>query len=468
MVVPFEGRETDFDSLRHLADVITEAYHKKGYLLAKAYLPVQEIKGGIVEILVNEGLLGDFKIEGNRAYRSMFIRYFLLPSLKNGIIHVEKLQRGLILLNEFPNLHVESILVEGKKPGTIDLTIKVSDKTPLNESLELNNFGNRLVGKTRAGLGISYGNLTGRGDLFNAAMVAPFPSQENPFLSAGYIIPIDPLGTRLGVSYSSADIKVGQELQVLDIRSSASIYGLTLTRPLVRTPREHSNLTLSFYLKNTNNFIFGGTLSSRDKLREIQAEYNHRWPTASADHSVDVAVTKGLGTFLGGMKKNDPLASRPGADDMFVKLNGYYSHIRQVFGDKLLVLRGSGQWAGGPLPLTEQFSLGGPDSVHGYPQSEYLGDSGWNLNAEIRYPLTQKDSSDTVHLAVFLDAGYVLLRYPQPGQAAQRHLTGTGFGFRGSLGASTLLRLELGLPLDPNPNSIHEKPILYFQGVLQL
>lgn len=468
IVSPFLWQQLTFESLKQIADHITEAYHKKGYLLAKAHIPAQSVQEGVVQIVVNEGGLGELKIEGNRAYRADFIRFFLSPAFKGGLIQFEKLEKGIMLLNEFPNLHVESILAEGSHPGKIDVLIKVKDKTPINESVELNNFGNRLVGKTRAGLGISYGNMTGRGDVFSASMVAPFPSNENPFLSAAYSIPLDSVGTNLRFSYSNADIKVGEELQVLDIRASASIYGIIATRPLVRTSRQKSNLSLGVYVKNTTNFVLGGTLASRDKLREIVVSYNHRWPTGTADHFIDVSVAKGLGNWFGGMQKNDPLASRLFIDNTFTKVNAEYNQVRRVFDDKFLVLHGAGQWAGGPLSATEQYSLGGPNTVHGFPQSELLGDSGWNLNAELRFPLTQQNSSDIVHLVVFLDTGFVSLRNPQPGQTALRHLTGTGFGFRSTLGASTLLRLDLGIPIDPNFNSIHENPVLYFQGILQL
>lgn len=41
-----------------------------------------------------------------------------------------------------------------------------------------------------------------------------------------------------------------------------------------------------------------------------------------------------------------------------------------------------GQVASAPLMVPEQFALGGPDSVRGYQQSEFLGDYGYALASE--------------------------------------------------------------------------------------
>ena len=112
------------------------------------------------------------------------------------------------------------------------------------------------------------------------------------------------------------------------------------------------------------------------------------------------------------------------------------------------------------LPVTEEFSLGGPDSVRGYQQSEYLGDSGWDMSGEFRLPLWRR-KQDIVQMAFFLDTGFSTIRYPLPGQTAKDHLTGGGFGFRAALGKSTSARIDFGFPLQPQPNPEHQSPVIY-------
>jgi hemolysin activation/secretion protein len=51
------GKILSFKELQALADKVTAYLRQKGYFLARAYLPRQEIKGGIIEITVVQGRL---------------------------------------------------------------------------------------------------------------------------------------------------------------------------------------------------------------------------------------------------------------------------------------------------------------------------------------------------------------------------------------------------------------------------
>src|SRR5207247_9993493 len=119
---------------------------------------------------------------------------------------------------------------------------------------------------------------------------------------------------------------------------TAQIWGVTVSHALTRTPGESSDLTGAFYMKNVNNFIFGSTLTSRDRLRELALAYGNRWTHVNSRTFLDVSITQGLGTLFGGMAKGDPLASRLGADDGFTKLNGDVAHVMKVFPGSYVLL----------------------------------------------------------------------------------------------------------------------------------
>lgn len=464
---PYEGHEVDLQTLKKVAGQITELYLQKGYLLARAYVPPQRIEKGVAKIFVIEGRIGEIKIEGNQAYSSDFIKYYLTPVIQKNILQYADFEKALLLLNEFPDLHVQSYLQPGIQPGATDVILKISDKTPIHGQIEYNNFGSPFAGRNHAGLEFWHGNLTGRGDLLALRGTFPWGPSQNPFISADYSIPVSPSGTKFIASYSNADIKLGEELQVLDIRGIASIYGVGFTQPLIRTTAESANFSSSFYFKNVQNYIFGGILSSRDKLRELVFGYDHQWSTSSVRHFLQVSATQGLGTLFGGMGKNDPFASRAGADNTFSKFNGDFVSVLKVFSDDFVLFRGQAQYALGPLAVAEQYSVGGSDTVRGYQQSEVLGDSGWVLSAEFRVPLNGRNAKNSVQGAFFFDTGFTSLRNAQPGETPQRHLTGAGVGVRANLGSSTSLRVDLGFPVDPKKNANRENPVFYGQFVTQ-
>ena len=51
------GKALSFKELQALADKVTAYFKQKGYFLARAYLPKQDITGGIIEIAVVQGRL---------------------------------------------------------------------------------------------------------------------------------------------------------------------------------------------------------------------------------------------------------------------------------------------------------------------------------------------------------------------------------------------------------------------------
>jgi hemolysin activation/secretion protein len=89
------------------------------------------------------------------------------------------------------------------------------------------------------------------------------------------------------------------------------------------------------------------------------------------------------------------------------------------------------------LPL-EQFSVGGIDSVRGYPQNLLLTDNGIVASMEIRIPLTSDPS--IFQLTPFIDVGTGwnnLLPNPDPST-----LLGIGVGCRWLISSNLSLRLD--------------------------
>jgi len=59
----FIGKTLDFNGLNDAASRVQRHYRERGYFLAVAYLPQQEIREGIVEIAVLEGRLGQINLQ---------------------------------------------------------------------------------------------------------------------------------------------------------------------------------------------------------------------------------------------------------------------------------------------------------------------------------------------------------------------------------------------------------------------
>jgi len=86
---------------------------------------------------------------------------------------------------------------------------------------------------------------------------------------------------------------------------------------------------------------------------------------------------------------------------------GQGQYVQRLFNTQnQLVLRVSGQWTAEPLLALEQLSVGGLESVRGYPENQLVRDRGFVSSVEFRLPvLFNKAGAGIVHLAPFFDFG---------------------------------------------------------------
>jgi len=94
----FIGRELDFNGLRRAASKITNLYRERGYIVARAYLPAQEIRDGKIAIAVREGVIGQVSADTDnnvRLNKAVLQRY--LDELQPGTVIRESELEGTLL-----------------------------------------------------------------------------------------------------------------------------------------------------------------------------------------------------------------------------------------------------------------------------------------------------------------------------------------------------------------------------------
>src|SRR5574344_2017441 len=65
IVAPYEKQDLSFNQIQEITTLITKIYRQKGYFVARAYIPEQNIytQNGVLKINVIEGNYGEFKLE---------------------------------------------------------------------------------------------------------------------------------------------------------------------------------------------------------------------------------------------------------------------------------------------------------------------------------------------------------------------------------------------------------------------
>ena len=465
IIAPYEGKRLTFSEIQKVAGLVADEYKKRGFLIAKAFVPEQQIVNDTVEIAVLEGKIGEVKVQGDHKYYSTaFIKKHFDPILKEQALNQETLERALLVLNEYPKLSVQANLQAGKEPGTTDLIVTANNSIPIHLTLDYNNFGSKFTSRDRFGATFDVGNFLTEGAILSIRGLSGDNTNDMLFGKASYSIPLNTLGTRLAAYYARGDFDVGGDFAVLDMKGRIESYGLSLTHPIIKTRLQSLTAEFAVDVKNTRQYLLGD-LTGQDKTRAIRAGATYEQTGATGRSFLTLAVTQGLGHVLGAMENNDPMSSRTfaGADNRFTRVNLDAIRLQKLNPSFFLLLKGSGQLSNDSLVAGEQFMVGGADSVRGFTPAEVTGDYGYTLSAELRLaPFTNKE---IFQFAAFVDNGGIYVKEPTVGQNKSHNLTGAGVGVRFNLPYDFNIRADAGFPIDPSTNADGKHAMLYLQAV---
>ncbi len=459
VISPFRNKELTLTDMQKVADLITDLYRKKGYLTSRAYLPPQTIREATLLIRVVEGRRGKVEIKGNRYFKSSLLERKL--RLKEGEpFNYSTLQKALTLINEHPDREAKLVLVPGKEPGTTDIVLEVKDRLPIHVSFGYDNYGSRFIDKRRYSVILEHNNFLGFDDKFYLKYQQTRPGLLH-LITGRYTFPLSNT-LEMGLHFSHSRTKLGRDFRVLDSKGKADIAGVFFNKALITKERIDLRLTAGFDYKNIKNYLLN-TMISRDNLRVFKCSFDldisDRW-----GRNIFIAeLDAGVPDIMGASKAKDPLASRSGAGAKFYK--GVFNFFRLQPGpfSSSILWKNSGQFSNYNLVASEEFQIGGPTSVRGYPPAEFVGDKGWYtslewsfppyfLSKKLKVPFTQEKFYDTLRFVIFYDWATAHFNRILPGEKKHRTLRGWGFGLRLNVKDNLSFRVEVGYPLGRTPS----------------
>lgn len=428
-VAGFEpGRELSLQALQVMAERITQHYRRHGFLMARAYLPAQEIRDGVGSLVVLEGQYGQVQLKNTSSLDSQVPQDMLAGLNHRDVITLEPLEERLLLLSDVPGVQVRSSLVPGASLGLSDLVVEVEPGARISGSVDADNAGNRYTGEERIGATVNLNNPTGRGDL---ASLRVLTSGEG--LRYGRMSYQAPMGRgRVGVAYSDLGYKLGREFAALQANGHARIATLFGNYPLRRSRQSNMNIGLSLEAKTFQDRL-DAEPSVTDKRAQVAVatwygdqrdawgggglnSYSLAWSTGNIDIRTPAALLRDADTAR--------------SDGRYNKLAFAMSRLQRVNESLIFSASLSGQMASKNLDISEKMELGGMYGVRAYPEGEAYADEGVLLTLEARQQLSQPaGATSQVHLAAFIDAGTVKLHHkPWLAEDQRRHLSGAGVG----------------------------------------
>jgi hemolysin activation/secretion protein len=447
-----EGQSVTLDELRAVADAITQIYLDRGYITSRAVLVDQTITDGIVRIQVIEGSVERIDIEGTRRLRSSYVRNRV--ELGTGTpLRQDKLEDQLRLLKVDPLFsNIEASLRPGTQLGQSILTVRVTEAPPFFGYAGIDNYSPPSVGSVRGGGLIGFRNLTGLGDEISGSIFATTTGGANVY-DFNYRVPLNSMNGTLQLRAAPSNNRItAEEFEALEISGENEVYEISFRQPLIRTPREEFALSLGFTLQDGQTFIFNGFPFgfgigpdeegvSRTRVLKFGQDYVKR--DLQGAWALRSQLNLGLGIF-DATENEEPIP-----DGRFFSWLGQFQRVQRLSEDNLLIAQLDVQLTPNSLLPSQQFVIGGGQSVRGYRQNARSGDNGIRFSVEDRIVVARDQAGiPTLQVAPFFDAGYIWNKDDNPNELPnQQFLAAFGLGVIFQPLPQLTIRLDYAPPL---------------------
>jgi hemolysin activation/secretion protein len=441
-VYPHLGEDKSYEDVRRAAEALEQAYRDAGYVSVLVSIPEQPVGAGLIKLAVTEGRIERLQVTGARYYSPERL-LAQVPALKEGgVPDFNALKDQMAVANRSPDRRVQPVLRPGREPGMTEAELKVDDSLPLHASFE---FNNRYApsrapnpGDYRASGTIRYDNLWQREHSFSLSyLTSPTQTAEAQVSSLSYTVPLsgtDESLTIYGV-HSNSNSDLTTSMAGTNVLGRGNIAGLRLAEPVRPVEGISHGLTYGLDFKKLHeNLVVSGAGDYSTPLSYWLGSVNYNG--LRPDESGNTGFGLGLSLSLRGLSNNEDqfAQKRFRGQGNFAVLHWNLQRLQHLPAKFDLVGKLDGQLSSMALPSSEEFAIGGADSVRGYPEATQVGDHGIRWSAELRTPNLMGGDAESswgdLRLLSFYEGARARVINPLPGQLDRVWLASYGLGLR--------------------------------------
>ena len=458
LVANMVGSKHDLQEWRAAVARISRYYRDRGYPVARAYIPAQDIRNGVLTIAVIEGRLGKRLLENHSRLSSGHAASYLAYVREGAVIRSADVDRSLLLLDDTPGVGgSRATLQPGAEPGTSDLAITLAPAAALSGDVAVDNYGNRYTGENRAAGTLNVNSPLRIGDQLTVSGLST--GDDLRYWQLAYQLPIGGDGWRVSTSYYDTHYRLGRDFSALQAHGAASGATVSAGYPLILTQRSNLTVTTALERRHLIDYV--------DATATVTEKHLYRATAGlSATHRDDLGgggLSSGtLALTAGDLDIDTPIARlidelTADTDGRYLLLSAMASRLQRLTARTALSVSVTGQLADKNLDSSEQLSLGGAEGVRAYPEGEGIGDEGYLASVELRRTLRP-----ALQAALFYDIGSIRAsRFPfDPLVANSRTLGGAGISLSAGfhmlqIKAALAWRTQGGQPTSIPPWAAH-------------
>ncbi len=372
-------------AVQALAERLTKLYKERGYIVARALIPAQDVRDGIVEVRVVEGRYERIDISNASDISEARIRGLLGRVTEGALVHGPTLERAVLLISDLAGIQPKATLEPGAQPGSTNLVLEIVSTRAAEYDISLDNGGSRFTGRYRLSFGATANSPLNVGDRLSARVLTSGEKLQS--LRLAYEAPLGQSGLRGSAYASETTYKLGDDFAALQASGAARSWGGGLAYPVIRSSDLNFRIQFGGEARELVDRIGSFDIVNEKSVRAVQAGGGGDF----RDPVLDGAVTAFQALFSQGrltlhtpaLIASDAATAR--TEGEFHKVSLGASRLQGLTKNLRLVVNYAGQLASDNLDSSEKFSVGGITGVRAYPSGEAAGDDVHLLQAELRY-----------------------------------------------------------------------------------
>ena len=422
-----QGKIANLKDINKCVQKLEEEYRSNGYILARV-TDVHMEKDGTLKVAVNEGIVEGFKVKGNVKTKDYVVTREM--KLKKGEPFNAKAARRSMQrvynLGYFEDVNIK--LNPGREPNGVEVEISVVE-------MNTGTFGIGAGYSNADGfvgmVSIGDKNFRGIGDKINLRW--EFGGEDNKNYDFSYTRPwLD-------------DKETSATINLYDITNEYADYNIDGDE-IARYDKKRRGQEITFSRRTHNEFVSNYiTIKNRDDIYKGEADGYENDPnqyyednfykenekgevvnksdkyetwmpkTAAERRKENFGVTRSI-TFGRVYDSRDNIydphegkrigysvewAGGMGGDFDFTKWTADWRYYFRAGGEGGGALNWGAGYASGDMPLSQRFTMGGSDTLRGYEDDQFRGNSMLKATLEYRFPIVKK-----VQGVLFTDNGY--------------------------------------------------------------
>lgn len=413
-----QGKIANLKNINKCVQKLEEEYRSNGYILARV-TDVHMEKDGTLKVAVNEGIVEGFKVKGNVKTKDYVVTREM--KLKKGEPFNAKAARRSMQrvynLGYFEDVNIK--LNPGREPNGVEVEISVVE-------MNTGTFGIGAGYSNADGfvgmVSIGDKNFRGIGDKINLRW--EFGGEDNKNYDFSYTRPwLD-------------DKETSATINLYDITNEYADYNIDGDE-IARYDKKRRGQEITFSRRTHNEFISNYiTIKNRDDIYKGEADgyegdenqyyekkfeqsphFKKEWmpQTPEERRKENFGVTRSI-TFGRVYDSRDNVydphegkrigysvewAGGMGGDFDFTKWTADWRYYFRAGGESVWALNLGAGYASGDMPLSQRFTMGGSDTLRGYEDDQFRGNSMLKATLEYRFPIVKK-----VQGVLFTDNGY--------------------------------------------------------------